>query len=146
MSVLGTLDFGKKVTAIELGRISTQDNGVGVEGEDCLHPFPVVGRDLISRIAQRGDDVFPETIVRLHNQDFPCFLVHNVRFLGWRKTVRGFNLGGGSASVLPRSSWELRGTTDAAPTHRPDAAIWSRAPMREADCGFQARQDQKHPK
>jgi hypothetical protein len=42
VSLLGTLDFGKQVTAIELGRISTQDNYVGLEGEDCLHAFPIV--------------------------------------------------------------------------------------------------------
>ena len=93
LSVLGTLDFGKKVTAIELGRIGTQDNCVGIEGEDCLHPFPVVGRDLISRIAQHRDDVFPESIVRLHHQQFPCFVVHNTRLLGWCQTVAGFSSG-----------------------------------------------------
>lgn len=66
MSVLGTFDFGKKVTAIELGRISTQDNYVGAEGQDCLHPFPVVGRDLVSRVTQHRDDLVPETIVGLY--------------------------------------------------------------------------------
>ena len=77
--MVGTLDLRKKVTAIKLGRISTQDDGVRVKGEDCLHPFPIVGRDLISRIAQHRDDVFSETIVRLHHQDFPSFVAHNAR-------------------------------------------------------------------
>jgi hypothetical protein len=45
--VLGTLDLGEKVTAVELGRISTQDNCVGIEGKNCLHSFPVFSRDLI---------------------------------------------------------------------------------------------------
>ena len=70
LSVVGTLDFGKKVTTIELGRIGTHDNCVRVEGEDCLHSSPTVGRDLISCIAQHRDDAFPETIVRLYHQDF----------------------------------------------------------------------------
>jgi hypothetical protein len=63
MSLLGTLDFGKKVTAIELWRISTQDNYVGIEGEDCLHSFLIVSRDFESRIGQHRDDVVSETIV-----------------------------------------------------------------------------------
>ena len=91
MSALGTLDFGNKVTAIELGRISTQDNRVGIEGKDCLHSFPVVGRDLISRTAQHRDDLAPENVVGLHYQQFRCFVAHSSRLLGWSQTVAGFN-------------------------------------------------------
>jgi hypothetical protein len=37
VSLLGTVDFGEKVTAIDLGRIRTQDHYVGTEGEDRFH-------------------------------------------------------------------------------------------------------------
>jgi hypothetical protein len=91
MSVLGTLDFGEKVAAIKLGRISTQDNYIGIESEDSLHSFPVVGRELISRIAQHRGDVFPQSIVRFHDQQLLGFGVHNNLFLGWSRTIDGFS-------------------------------------------------------
>jgi hypothetical protein len=47
LSVLGTFDLGQKIAAIELGRISAQDNYVGSKCENRLHPRPVVGRDFI---------------------------------------------------------------------------------------------------
>src|SRR5438309_6372347 len=82
MSLLGTLDFGKKITAIELWRVSPQDNYVGIEGEDCLYSVPIVSRDFKSGSAQHRDDVVSETIVGLHHQQFPYFGIHNTRFLG----------------------------------------------------------------
>jgi hypothetical protein len=66
VSLLRTLDFGEKVTAIELGRIRTQDHDVGIEGDDRFHSLLVVARDYISRIAQDGDDLLPESIIGLH--------------------------------------------------------------------------------
>lgn len=42
VSLLGTLDFGEKVTAIELRRIRTQDHYVGVEGDDRFYSLLVV--------------------------------------------------------------------------------------------------------
>src|SRR4029077_8800486 len=104
MSVLGTFDFGNKITAIELGRISTEHHCVGIECEESLHSFPAVCRDLISRIAQHRDDALPETIVRLHHQDFPSVVVHNARFLGWCETVTGFNSGWIGVHACKRSS------------------------------------------
>src|ERR1700733_11006618 len=93
MRVLSPFDFRKKVTTIELGGISTHDNCVRVERELSLHSCLAVGRDLISRPAQHSDDLLPETIVRLHHQNFPWFVVHNASFLGWCPTVTGFNSG-----------------------------------------------------
>jgi hypothetical protein len=52
VSLLGTLDFGEKVTAIELGRIRTQDHYVGIKGVDRFHSLLVVARDYIPRIAE----------------------------------------------------------------------------------------------
>jgi len=57
--MLGTLDFGKKVTAIKLRWVSTQDNCVGIEGKDCFHSFPIVGGNLISSIAEYRDNLLP---------------------------------------------------------------------------------------
>src|SRR5207248_5430928 len=94
LSVLGTLDFGKKVAAIELGRVSTQDHRVGIKGENCLHAFPVVGRHFISSLAEHDDDLLPESIVGLHHQEFACSGVHKSCFLGWPQTFAGFISGG----------------------------------------------------
>jgi hypothetical protein len=97
--LLGTLDFGKKVTAIELWRISTQDNYVGIEGEDCLHPISIVGRDLKASIAKCRDDIVPETVVGLHYQRFSNSRVHDTRFFcllalkdGWCRLAAGCNV------------------------------------------------------
>jgi hypothetical protein len=35
-----------------------------------------------------------EHLVCEFHQGFPCFAVHNVRFLGWYRAVTGFNSGG----------------------------------------------------
>ena len=91
VSLLGTLDFGEKVTAIELGRIRTQDHYVRIEGNDRFHSFLVVARGYISRIAQDGDDLLPESIIGFHHQQFHRFRIHNIRFLGWCQTVEGFS-------------------------------------------------------
>src|SRR5207302_1185640 len=104
VSVFGTFDFREKIAAIELRRIGTQDNSVGTEGEDGPHSPLIIGRNLVSRIAQSCSDVLPETIVRLHYQDSLCFVVHG-RFLGWCQTVTGFNSGG----VGVRGSWASDG-------------------------------------
>jgi hypothetical protein len=67
VSLLGTLDFGEKVTAIELGRIRTQDHYVGIKGVDRFHSLLVVARDYIPRIAEYGDDLLPESIIGFHH-------------------------------------------------------------------------------
>jgi hypothetical protein len=67
VSLLGTLDFGEKVTAIELGRIRTQDHDVGIEGDDRFQALLVVARDYISRIAEYGNDLLPESIIGFHH-------------------------------------------------------------------------------
>ena len=61
--MLGTFDFGEKSQQSSLGRISTQDDYVGIEGENRFHSFPVVGRHLVSRIAQNRGDVVSETVI-----------------------------------------------------------------------------------
>jgi hypothetical protein len=65
--LLRTFDFGEKVAAIELGRIRTQDHCVRIEGEDRLHSLLLVGRDLVSRIAQHSDELRPESIIGFHH-------------------------------------------------------------------------------
>ena len=76
LSVLGTFDFGKKVTTIELRGISTKHNCVGLKVQNRFHAVPIIGRDLISCIVERRGDVVPEAVVGLHYQHFRC-LVHS---------------------------------------------------------------------
>src|ERR1700736_4528238 len=92
MSMIGALDLRHKVTAIELGWISAQDDGVGIEYENILHPLPIVARHLIPRIAQHRDDLFPESIVRLDHQHSLSLRFHNTYLLRWPQTFPGFNL------------------------------------------------------
>src|ERR1700687_4345916 len=76
LSLLGTFDFRKKVTTIELRGVSTKHNGVGLKVQNRLHAVPIIGRDLISCIVERRGDVVPEALVGLHYQHFRC-LAHN---------------------------------------------------------------------
>jgi hypothetical protein len=52
-------DLGKKVTAIELGRIGAQNNCVGIERKDSLRSFPMVRRNLVSSITECRDNLLP---------------------------------------------------------------------------------------
>src|SRR5579863_8113424 len=103
LSLLRALNFGEKVTAVELGRIRTQEHDVGIEGDDRCNSL-LVARDYISRIAQHGDDLLPECIVGFHHQQFPSSGVHSPRLLGWCETVARFT----STRFYPRSRTHRR--------------------------------------
>jgi hypothetical protein len=102
--MLGAFDLRQKVTTIELGWISAQDNCVGIERENRFHPLPVVRRDLISRIAQCRDDLFPKSIVRLGHQHFLCFGFHNTHLLRCPRSFAGF-----TSVVCPENTSSLIG-------------------------------------
>jgi hypothetical protein len=93
VSLLRTLDFGEKVTAIELRCISTQDNDVGIAGGDCTDSLRGIGRNLMPRIAQYSASGFPQSTSVSTTSNFPALECTIVSLKGWPQTIEGFGSG-----------------------------------------------------